>query len=60
MNKRSTEEEINGMTEKHNEINKTRHRTNLFFIYILIFLYMLNYIIMFSICQVKLEKIIKL
>jgi len=32
--KRSIDEEINGMIEKYNEIKKTRHKTNIFFIYI--------------------------
>ena len=32
--KRPIDEEINGMIEKYDEIKKTRHKTNLFFIYI--------------------------
>jgi len=32
--KRPIDKEINGIIEKYNEIKKTRHKTNLFFIYI--------------------------
>jgi len=34
MKKWPMDKEINGIIEKHNEINKARHKTNLFFIYI--------------------------
>ena len=50
------DKEINGIIEKHNEINKARHKTNLFFIYISYFRYTLNYIKSFCVCQDKLEK----
>jgi len=58
--KRPIDKEINGIIEKYNEIKKTRHKTNLFFIYISCFRYTLNYIKSFCVCQVKLEKCIKL
>ena len=32
--KRPIDKEINGIIEKYDEIKKTRHKTNLFFIYI--------------------------
>jgi len=57
MKKWPMDKEINGIIEKHNEINKARHKTNLFFIYISYFRYTLNYIKSFCDCQDKLEKL---
>ena len=55
--KRSIDKEINGIIEKYKEIKKTRHKTDLFFIYISYFWYILNYIKSFCVCQDKLEKL---
>ena len=37
--KKSIDKEINGIIEQYDEIKKTRHKTNIFFIYISYFRY---------------------